>query len=55
MTWQPGDSFKRQRCEACGKARDDVEYYKSADAYFCDECFTDFQDELEAERGGRDI
>lgn len=28
---------------------------KSADAYFCDECFTDFQDELEAKRSGCDV
>ena len=34
----------RPICEGCGRRRDDVEYCKQADAYFCDECYTDFCD-----------
>lgn len=37
MSWQPGTSFIRQRCNQCRSAH--AEYCKATDEYLCEPCF----------------
>lgn len=38
MTWQPGDSFIRQRCNQCGGGP--AEHCEATDEYLCEPCFS---------------